>query len=253
MRHSDDAPYYHDALAREEPMITLFGFEPAFGLPSPGPFDLKTEMQLQMMGLEYRKVCDGRANAPKGKLPYIDDGGTLVADSTFIRVYLERKYSKDLDSNLNEGQRAVAWAMERLVEDSLYWAMVHARWAVDSNFAKGPAHFFDNLPDEIHDDARQKQRTAVLGYLLAQGFGRHSADEIAVLAQRGYSALATFLGGKRYLMGDCPCGGDATVVAQIASALSPWFDSPVRDAVVVHSNLVEYSARMMAAHFPNLG
>ena len=39
--------------------------------PSPGPFDLKTEIHLQMMGLDYRKLCKGRANAPKAKLPYI--------------------------------------------------------------------------------------------------------------------------------------------------------------------------------------
>jgi hypothetical protein len=156
-------------------VITLFGFAPAFGLPSPGPFDLKTEIHLQMMGLVYRKICDGRANAPKGKLPYIDDDGTLVADSTFIRLYLEKKYSKFLDADLDDGQRAIAWTVERLVEDSLYWAMVHSRWAVDANFAKGPAHFFDHLPDDSQEDARQKQRTAVLGYLQAQGIGRRSA------------------------------------------------------------------------------
>jgi glutathione S-transferase len=232
-------------------VITLFGFAPAFGLPSPGPFDLKTEIHLQMMGLVYRKICDGRANAPKGKLPYIDDDGTLVADSTFIRLYLEKKYSKVLDADLDDGQRAIAWTVERLVEDSLYWAMVHSRWAVDANFAKGPAHFFDHLPDDIQEDARQKQRTAVLGNLQAQGIGRHTSAEIEILAQRGYSALATILGEKRFLVGDRPCGADASVVAQIASALSPCFDSPVRTAVAVHSNLVEYSRRMMAAYFPS--
>lgn len=147
-------------------------------------------------------------------------------------------------------QRATAWALERLVEDSLYWAMVHSRWAVDENFSKGPAHFFDHLPQDIQEGARQKQRAAVLGYLHAQGLGRHNTEEIAFLAGRGYDALAEILGDKPYLLGPNPCGADASVFAQIVSALSPWFESPVRDAAASHTNLVGYAKRMMLAYFP---
>jgi glutathione S-transferase len=232
-------------------MIVLYGFSPAFGLPSPGPFVMKTEVHLQMMGLKYQIRTDGRALAPKGKLPYIDDDGVLVADSTFIRFHLEGKYSTDLDQGLTAAQRAEAWAIERLAEDSLYWAMVHSRWAVDENFKKGPAHFFDHLPSNAQDDARQKQRAAVLGYLQAQGLGRHTSEEIAALARRGYSALAQILGDKPYLMGDRPCAADASVFAQIVSALSPWFESQVRDAAEAHENLIDYSNRMMTAYFPS--
>jgi glutathione S-transferase len=231
-------------------MITLYTFAPAFGLPGPGPFALKTEVHLQMLGLEYQKRLDGRANAPKGKLPYIDDDGTLVADSTFIRRHLEQKYSRDLDAGLTDHQRATAWTVERLVEDSLYWAMVHSRWAVDENFYKGPAHFFDHLPEDVQEQARQKQRAAVLGYLHAQGLGRHSTEEIAFLARRGYSALAQILGDKPYLLGHRPCGADASIFAQIVSALSPWFESPVRDAAASHTNLVAYGKRIMSTYFP---
>ncbi len=203
-----------------------------------------------MLGLEYEKRCDGRANAPKGKLPYIDDDGTLIADSTFIRRHLEHKHSRDLDAGLNPTQRATAWAVERLVEDNLYWAMVHTRWAVDENFSKGPAHFFDPLPEDIQEGARQKQRAAVLGYLHAQGLGRHNTEEIAFFARRGYDALAQILGDRPYLLGQNPCGADASVFAQIVSALSPWFESPVRDAAASHTNLVAYGQRMMSAYFP---
>jgi glutathione S-transferase len=231
-------------------MITLYTFAPAFGLPSPGPFAIKTEVHLQMLRLEYQKRVEGRAYAPKGKLPYIDDGGTIVADSTFIRRYLENKHSRDLDAGLNPIQRATAWAVERLAEDNLYWAMVHSRWAVDENFYKGPAHFFDHLPEDAQAEARQRQRAAVLGYLHAQGLGRHNNDEIAFLAQRGYDALAEILGDKPYLLGQRPCGADASVFAQIVSALSPWFESPVRDAAVSHTNLVAYGKRLMSTFFP---
>lgn len=231
-------------------MIILHAFAPAFGLPSPGPFAIKTEVQLRMMKLDYRLEFGGRAQAPKGKLPYIDDDGVIVADSTFIRLHLEEKYAVDLDEGWDREARAKAWAVERLVEDQLYWATVHTRWAIDENFAKGPAHFFDALPIETQDLARQKQRSVVLNYLDGQGLGRHSPAEIALLARRGYGALAALLGDKPYLLGDRPCGADASVFGQLASILTPWFDSPVRDAAAAHDNLVAYNRRMMRAYFP---
>ncbi len=231
-------------------MIILHGFAPAFGLPSPGPFDMKTEIQLQMLGLDYQKTTEGRVDAPKGKLPYINDDATIVADSSFIRFHLESKYDLDLDLGLSNTQRAIAWAAERLAEDQLYWAMVHSRWALDANFAKGPAHFFDHLPEPTQNQAREKQRTAVLGYLQGQGLGRHSPEEIGVLAQRGYWALSQILGDKAFLTGPRPCGADASVFAQIASASSSQFDSLVRDAAASHANLAGYSKRMVAQYFP---
>ncbi|MFY9352336.1 MAG: glutathione S-transferase family protein [Sphingobium sp.] len=232
-------------------MITLHAFAPAFGLPSPGPFVMKTEVQLQMMRLPYRCVIDRPTGAPKGKLPFIEDDGAVVADSTFIRFHLEAKYAVDLDTGWDDRSRAKAWAIERLVEDQLYWAMVYSRWAIDANFAKGPAHFFDALPEEVQDEARQKQRRAVLSYLDGQGIGRHASDDIAQLARHGYASLAKLLGDRLYILGERPCGADASVFAQLASALTPFFDSPVRDAAASCDNLVAYSRRMMVAYFPD--
>ena len=61
-------------------MITLYGFGPAFGLPDPSPFVIKVEVLLKMAGLEFRTDANGFRKAPKRKLPYIDDGGTIVAE-----------------------------------------------------------------------------------------------------------------------------------------------------------------------------
>jgi glutathione S-transferase len=77
-------------------MITLYAFGPAFGLPDPSPYVIKTEIQLKMAGLPYRRDLTGFPTAPKGKLPYIEDDGEVVPDSTFIRAHIERKYGVDV-------------------------------------------------------------------------------------------------------------------------------------------------------------
>ncbi|HVY58522.1 MAG TPA: Tom37 metaxin N-terminal-like domain-containing protein [Xanthobacteraceae bacterium] len=126
-------------------MITLYTFGPAFGLPDPSPFVLKAEILLKMSGLPYRTDDTGFSKAPKGKLPYIDDDGERIADSTFIRWHLERKHGIDFARGLTPEQNAIAWAFEKMAEDHLYWALLPARWIDDKNFARGPAVFFQRV------------------------------------------------------------------------------------------------------------
>ena len=99
-------------------MITLYTFGPAFGLPDMSPFVTKAEMLLKLAGLDYRTDTHGFSKAPKGKLPYVADGDEIIADSTFIRWHLEKKYGIDFDSGLDAAQRATAWAFEKMFRRS---------------------------------------------------------------------------------------------------------------------------------------
>src|SRR5215469_14886999 len=109
-------------------MITLYSFGPSNGLPDISPFVMKAEVLLKMSGLPYHTDASGFRKAPKGKLPYIDEDGAIVADSTFIRWHLERKHGIDFDRSLTAEQKAVAWAFEKMTEDNLYWTLVDLRW-----------------------------------------------------------------------------------------------------------------------------
>jgi glutathione S-transferase len=227
-------------------MITLFGFGPAFGLPDPSPFVMKTEVQLKMAGLAFRRERRGPQAAPKGKIPFIEDDGVIVADSTFIRRHLEVAHGVDFDSHLTDAQKALAWAVERMVEDHLYWALLHERWLDDANFAKGPAHFFDGAPDGVREAARERTRLALTGH----GLGRHASGEILYLGTRTLQSIAGLLGTKAYLMGDEPCGADATAFAMLAGVLTPFFDTPLRTAALRHDALARYVTRMMQRYYP---
>src|SRR5712691_6083205 len=96
-------------------MITLYGFGPGFGLPEISPFVTKTEVQLKMAGLAYRKERATPPASPKGQLPYIADEAESIADSTFIRAHIEGKYGFDFDAPLSLQDRAQAWAFERMI------------------------------------------------------------------------------------------------------------------------------------------
>lgn len=230
-------------------MITLYTFGPAFGLPDPSPFVTKAHMLLKLAGLPYRTDPTGFRKAPKGKLPYIDDAGTIVADSTFIRWHIEKKYGVDFDSELSPEQRGIAWAAEKLMEDSLYWAVLQSRWLDDANFARGPAMFFRAIPWPARPAIEALVRRKIRQSLHAQGMGRHTADEQLLLTSKTIESLSAILGDKPYLIGAKPCAADATFFAFIAGALCAYFETPLRTVAEGYPNLVGYVDRMRAIYF----
>jgi len=232
-------------------MITLYAFGPAFGLPDPSPFVTKAEVLLKMAGLGYTvDTATGFKKAPKGKLPYLEDDGEIVGDSTFIRWHLEKKYGIDFDRGLDDEQRAVAWAFERMLEDHLYWAVVHARWMDDLNFDKGPRTFFQRVPAPMRQVVVAMVRRQIRRALHGQGMGRHSREEIVALGTRSIDAGADFLSDKPFMMGSEPAGVDATAFAFTAGALCPLFETPLRSAVERHNNLKRYAGRMAERFYP---
>ena len=50
-------------------MITLFAAGAGFGLPEISPYVTKTEVQLMMAGLDYKKTKGSRETAPKAATP----------------------------------------------------------------------------------------------------------------------------------------------------------------------------------------
>jgi glutathione S-transferase len=233
-------------------VITLYTFGPAFGLPDPSPFVMKAETQLKMTKLPYRIDTGGFSKAPKGKLPYIVDDGVIVADSTFIRWHIEKKYGIDFDRGLDAAQRATAWAFEKMIEDNLYWVVVRDRWMDDANFRKGPLRFFDRVPAPVRPLVVALIRRKVRGALHGQGLGRHSEQEVLALGTRSIEAIADFLGDKPFFFGAEPTGVDATVFAFVAGALCPHFTSRTRAAAERHDNLRRYVGRMTARFYPEL-
>jgi len=231
-------------------MIILYGGGPNFGLPELSPYVTKTEVQFKMAGLAYRKERATPKDSPKGQVPFIDDDGERIADSTFIRAHVERKYGVDLDRGLDNHTRAQAWAIERMMENHFGFAIGYTRFLIPENFAKGPAHFVDYAPEGQREQLREELLARVKTNFLANGILRHTAEEIEWLGMRSLGALSDLLGEKPYLMGDKPTSVDAISFAMLAGLLTPFFNSDLRRRALRIENLCDYVARMMAEFYP---
>ncbi|MEM7777707.1 MAG: glutathione S-transferase family protein [Pseudomonadota bacterium] len=231
-------------------MLKLMTFGPAFGLADPSPFCLKAMILLKMAGLPFETEVGDVRKMPKGKIPVlVNSNGQMVPDTTLMRFHLETEHGVDFDVGLSPAERGAAWAFEKLCEDQLYFATVHERWLIDANFDAGPRSFFDAVPAPMRPLVIMMVRKQVKRDLHGHGLGRHSRDEIVTIANRGFDAISAYLGDKPWLMGETPCGADASVWSAVAAAAVECFDSAITRHVNATSNLVAYRDRGLAHWF----
>lgn len=232
-------------------MIVLFGGGPAFGLPEVSPYVTKTEVQLKIGRIPFVKELSRPDASPKGQIPFIQDNGRQVADSTFIRAYVERRFGIDLDQGLSSVERAESWAIERMIENHLGWVAGYERFMIEENFRKGPAHWFDGAPDEMREQLIAGLKQQMTTNLRAVGVGRHTPEEITWLGEKSLSSLSILLGDKPYLMGETATAIDATAFGALAQIYSPFFEMPLQRCARECRNLQSYVARLMERFYPD--
>lgn len=231
-------------------MIKLYQFHRAFGLPNPSPFCMKTECALRMARLEYEIIpCSNPAKAPKGKLPFIEDGEIRMGDSELILDFLRVRYGFDPDRDLSAEQMAVSRAFQALLDDRLYWAVIQNRWFDERNWPLLREAFFGEFPVPLRWFVPELARRGLRRQLQSHGLGRHSPEEIDAFGVADLRAVAAYLGDKPYFHGGHPTRIDACLLAYVANILDAPFESRLREEAQHHSNLVAYRERMMHAYF----
>jgi glutathione S-transferase len=187
-----------------------------------------------------------------GKIPYVTlPNGEILADSSLIIARLCRDHRVDLDADLSAPERAQAHLVSCMLESHLYFAQLYERFATPEGFACVRRDYFAHLPWPLRALAPLVVRRRALANLHGQGTGRLAREEVAELARADVLTLATVLGDRPHLLGAQPRTVDATALGFLWAATSHPFESAVRTAIESHPNLLDYLARMRAAHWPD--
>ena len=116
-------------------MITLYTTPPLWGLPSISPDCMKLETWLRIAKLPYKRVTEiNLAQAPKGKVPYIDYQGQRIGDSTLIIEMFKEKEGIDLDRGLTASERAISLTFRRMLKENVYWGVIEIRYNLEKNW-----------------------------------------------------------------------------------------------------------------------
>ena len=128
------------------PPIKLFQFPRIFGIPNVSPFCCELEAWLRIAGIPYEVVDTPRsAQGPKGKLPFIEDAGVRIADTSLIVDYLVKTRGVDPDARLDASQRAIALLVQRTLEEHYAFVLAYTHILRDEGWQHTRARF-DRYP-----------------------------------------------------------------------------------------------------------
>src|SRR5262249_47641503 len=200
------------------PPIKLFQFPRMFAIPNVSPFCCKLETWLRIAGIPYEVVdTPDPRKGPKGKLPFIEDGGVRIADTSLIVDHLVKTRGVDPDAGLDSSQRATALLVQRTLEEHYAFVLVYTHLYRDeglhytrSRFDKVPAILRPLVAGAVH---RQIEKI-----LWTQGLLRHAHEDIMDFALRDWRAVLAVMGARPFFFGDQPSGIDAVVFGALASS-----------------------------------
>lgn len=236
---------HYELYIAEMIMIKLFQFPTHWGIPNVSMFCMKLETYLRMTKLPFEiiTVRDPR-RAPKGKFPYIEDNGKKIADSGLIVSYLKEKYGDPLDGKLSLLQKSESLALQRMLEEHLYWCVFYSRWFDPLNWKITKKTFFEGLAFPFNHFLPETIRKKMYRDMRGQGMGRHKGDEIYQLGIEDLKAMLGFLESHQFLVSDVPTSVDAIGYAAIAGILYPPIASPMKDFVQANPRFEEYCKNM---------
>jgi len=232
--------------------IKVFQFPRMFAIPNVSPFCCKLETWLRIAGLPYEVVdtSDPRV-APKGKLPFIEDAGTRIADTSRIIEHLIGSRGVDPDAHLDARQRAIALLVQRTLEEHYAFVLAYTHLYRDEGWRYLRARF-DVVPALVRPLVRRRVRERVKQILWKQGILRLSHDEIVESALRDWRAVLELMADGPFFFGEAPTTTDAIVFGTLATTVLTPIDSPVRDFLRSQPRCLVYAERMRARFFPEL-
>jgi glutathione S-transferase len=220
-------------------MLTLYSYPPLFGVADNNGYGLKVYAFLKLAGVPFahEHIFDA-SKAPRGQLPYIVDGNDTVGDSGAILDYLTGKHRLTIDAGLTQAQRTQDLLTTRMLDD-LYWVMSYSRWK-DERYWPG---FRDALKREhpaLSDEGLMKAREFNAKRYYYAGIGRYDPDAAMARGLADLAAIADLIPGYGYVHGDMPSSIDAGLYGFIANIYFYDIDTPLKQFVVAHDNIVRH-------------
>ena len=234
--------------------IILYQPPQVFELINISPFCAKLETFLRMTGLNYEvEVVTPKtfAQAPNGKVPWVRVDGKMLPDSSLIIDYLQETHQINLAETYSAEEKAIATAVQRLIEEHLYWGMGYFRWTENATWPETVLSIFmPNLPFKAVISRFMKY--TFVKQMKTHGLARHEPDTVLDMCRDDLEVLSVQLGDKPFFFGDNPSLIDCTVFGFLDGIVRDPTSSRLQALAKNYGNLDAYCQRMGEKYFPEL-
>ncbi|MEN3348760.1 MAG: hypothetical protein V7632_2395 [Bradyrhizobium sp.] len=227
-------------------MLTLYSYPPLFGVADNNGYGLKVFAFLKLAGLPFRHehIFDA-SKAPRSQLPYIVDGEDTVGDSETILARLTQKYRLTIDAALTPQQRTQNLLITRMLDD-LYWVMSYSRWQDERYWPLFSGALKREHP-AVTDEILVKAKAFNAQRYYYQGIGRFDPDAAMARGLADLAAIAALIPAQGYVHGNTPTAIDAGLYGFIANIYFYDIDTPLKQFMVAHDNIVRHCRAIHAA------
>jgi len=224
-------------------MLTLYSYPTLFGIADNNGYGLKLYAFLKLTGVSFRHehIFDA-SKAPRSQLPYIVDGDDIVGDSETILAYLTQKYRLTIDAALTPAQRTTNLLITRMLDD-LYWVMSYSRWKDERYWHAFRDALLREHPSLTEEGLAKAQEFNSKRYYY-QGIGRYEPAAAMARGLADLEALADLIPLNDYLHGASPTSIDASIYGFIANIYFYDIDTPLKQFVSTHDNVVRHCRAM---------
>ncbi len=230
--------------------IRFITFPPAWGLTTCGPFGLKLEVCLRILGVPYERVYELEfGKGPKRKSPWIVDGDVEMGDTELILQHLERTRGVALDRHLDATTRAHAHVFREALEEHFHQIFEYELLMHDAGFATFGAALAQLVPIEVLQQAGPALRAHFKNHLFERGITRHNPEDIDAKGRADVDAMVQILGDKDWFFGAEPCKADASAFGLLALAIKSGMPTPTCSYARSQPTLVRFVDRTLARFF----
>lgn len=217
-----------------------------WGLLAPSPFCAKVELYLRMLELPYEaRPTLSTADAPRKKLPWIEDGDERIADSGNIVAHLRTRAGDPLgEATIPPERAAVHHLTRRTVEESLYFVLVAERWLDPALHRPYAADLLRPVPAPARPLVDLMVSRMLRRQLWEQGTARHPLEEALERGVRDLDAVELTLGDAPWFGGERPAAIDATVWGCLANLWYIPVESRLKAAIAEKPRLIDYLDRV---------
>ncbi|KAJ3220366.1 hypothetical protein HDU67_000033 [Dinochytrium kinnereticum] len=208
--------------------------------------------------------------SPSGELPFLmtPEGKILAGreivdevkekvENTIIHNCLKKKYQAGcLSQHMSAEEQSDVIAFTALAETKLRLCLTYALWKEEANVTTVSFPIYElNFPWPLNQIIPRIKRFEALTWM-SKRRANLSREEVYEDARSALAAFSAKLDGQLYLFGPKPTFADAILFAYLHVILSALnvtgAETRLREAVLKHENLVQYTRRIWSTWYINL-